>query len=172
MEGVLTQVIFDHALRVRLKADTGSADKPGSVRDARLGASDAASSSRQSEAESTEEPEEGESTIAPSEGTNVQATDKDADKTAPKTESSNMIGMINNLVTTDLSMISYWNDMILLSALFSPWFSICDADAAVVFMSPFQIVICIWFLYDILGWRSVLFRSTFGVKVLNTSALI
>lgn len=120
MEGVLTQVIFDHALRVRLKADTGSADATDGTRDARLGVSDAASSSRQSEAESTEEPEEGESTIAPSEGTNTADGNKDktADKTSSKTEGSNMIGMINNLVTTDLSMISYWNDMILISALF------------------------------------------------------
>ena len=80
----MTQVIFDHALRVRLKADTGSSE--GTVHTQRVDVSDAASSSRHSQA-GAQEPEEGESTVAPSESSSGDDNGKKAAKdSASKTE--------------------------------------------------------------------------------------
>ncbi|KZT13899.1 hypothetical protein NEOLEDRAFT_1125841, partial [Neolentinus lepideus HHB14362 ss-1] len=84
-EGIITQLVFEHALRVRMKAETAS--------------------------------EEGKST----------------DNTA----ASSLVGKINNLVTTDLGNLCDGRDFLV-----------------VVLYGPLQVILCMAFLYVLLGWSS------------------
>ncbi|KAJ3557435.1 hypothetical protein NM688_g1474 [Phlebia brevispora] len=134
VQGVMTQVVFDHTLRIRLKGDGGVSDKSSDNSD--RGPPTPAASHRDSEdsllgceTQETAREDDGESTVAQSEA----PSGSDAKDTAK--EGSNLMGTINNLVTTDLGHLQYANDLLLVG-----------------FMTPFQVVLNIWFLYEILGW--------------------
>jgi len=76
----------------------------------------------------------------------ARPTDKSA---APSTStSSNLVGRINNFISTDLGNIGDGRDF-----LFVIWYC------------PLQVAICVWFLYSILGVASVL-----GMAVMVISA--
>ncbi|KAF9013108.1 multidrug resistance-associated ABC transporter [Cyathus striatus] len=101
-ESLITQLVFEHSLRIRVKPETSGSEL----------AADSASSS----------------------GTSTPVAD--AAPAAPKKKSSsdNMIGKLNNLVTSDLSSISGARDFLL-----------------VVLYVPLQVGLSIVFLYNILG---------------------
>ncbi|KAJ7489333.1 P-loop containing nucleoside triphosphate hydrolase protein [Mycena latifolia] len=87
VEAIITQLIFEHALRIRFKSETAAPD--------------------------------------PSKG--------DARPRAGQ----NLVGKLNNLVTSDLQNITEAKDFMLL------------------FVNlPIQLVLCIWFLYAVLGWSA------------------
>lgn len=67
----------------------------------------------------------------------------------------NLVGKLNNLVTTDLNNIVDGRDFM--------FFGECDSSGRsklllicepIVMYIPFQICLCIWFLYRILGWSA------------------
>ncbi|KAJ6598427.1 P-loop containing nucleoside triphosphate hydrolase protein [Mycena vulgaris] len=87
VESIITQLIFEHALRIRYKSET-PAD--------------------------------------PSKGTGP-----------PPRAGQNLVGKLNNLVTSDLQNITEAKDFMLL------------------FVNlPIQLILCIWFLYAVLGWSA------------------
>ncbi|KAJ7768239.1 multidrug resistance-associated ABC transporter [Mycena metata] len=87
LEAILTQLIFEHALRIRFKSEKSAETTKG-----------AAPTSR-------------------------------ADQ--------NLVGKLNNLVTSDLQNITEGKDFMLLFV-----------------NMPLQLVLCIWFLYAVLGWSA------------------
>ncbi|PBK67572.1 P-loop containing nucleoside triphosphate hydrolase protein [Armillaria solidipes] len=109
-EGIITQLVFEHALRIRAKAET---DNPASgkfqPRDL-IDTPEEASEDLQNPAEA---------------------------KLGQYSEGKNLIGRINNLVTTDLKNIT-------------------DARGFVQLLvyTPPQLILCVVFLYVILGWSA------------------
>ncbi|KAK0452213.1 hypothetical protein EV421DRAFT_1888046 [Armillaria borealis] len=109
-EGIITQLVFEHALRIHAKAET---DSPASgkfqSRDL-IDAPEEASEDLQNPAEA---------------------------KLGQHSEGKNLIGRINNLVTTDLKNIT-------------------DARGFVQLLvyTPLQLILCVVFLYVILGWSA------------------
>ncbi|RPD55442.1 P-loop containing nucleoside triphosphate hydrolase protein [Lentinus tigrinus ALCF2SS1-7] len=152
MQAIITELVFEHALRVRMKAGTSegaesSADNsaiPTPDTASQVGdeghASDAGDSdtvAEQSASSST--------TIAPVSSTSSKGKGKaqpepETTKTsaeAPKSK-KNIIGRINNLASSDLSSLDNCS-MYFVYALVE---------------SPFQITLCMIFLYRIMGWST------------------
>ncbi|KAJ7455115.1 hypothetical protein FB451DRAFT_1516746 [Mycena latifolia] len=127
IEGLLTELIFEHALRVRVKAHNaegapGAADGMPSPSDAQ---SDASSETAQ--------------------GT-PSTTSKDPKHPAgagASARSSAEVGMISNLVTTDVHNVTEMSDFLML-----------------LFFMPVSILFCVIFLYVVLGWSSFVGMGT------------
>ncbi|KZV91873.1 hypothetical protein EXIGLDRAFT_675729 [Exidia glandulosa HHB12029] len=120
-ESILTQLVFEHALRIRMKEETLHTDVE-----------------RESELESSISSEAVPAvktvrTGSTTEGSNGQT--KVPSSTARNAD--NLVGKINNLVTTDLNNIVEARDFLFL-----------------VIYCPLQIIICVWFLYEVLGAAS------------------
>ncbi|KAH9059058.1 P-loop containing nucleoside triphosphate hydrolase protein [Lactarius vividus] len=123
---IVTQLVFEHALRIRVKAETSSspASTPDATPDARSEASTPDSGSvveinivTEEAGGSSEETRSEQSTI------NCEDGDEPGD-------SSNLVGKMNNLVSTDLENLVDGRDILL-------W-----------------MVVSVWFLYNILGWSA------------------
>ncbi|KAH9480681.1 ATP-binding cassette transporter abc4 [Psilocybe cubensis] len=112
VEGLLTQLVFEHSLRIRVKNDPStSTEEPQASEDLAV-----------EEASSEDEP----TTTAPS------LQDKKIEKSG-----ANVLGKINNLVTTDLANIVEAREFIVL----------------LVYV-PLQIILSVVFLYQLLGWSA------------------
>jgi hypothetical protein len=166
VEAIMTQLLFEHALRIRLKAEV-SKETPGlepAVSPAPEAAGRAESDAGGAGTTATSQSHNGEgSSPAPSEEVTLHSSSTSINsahlkgkkevmkgkaeeaKSKPinnekrkenKKVSKNLVGKINNLATSDLKAISETSDVV-----------------RVCIMAPFQIVLCIWFLYIILGWR-------------------
>jgi hypothetical protein len=101
-EGVITELVFEHALRIRMKEET------------------------QSDIKSSEDKK----TADPS-----PASTPSSKSDSSHRASSNLVGKITNLITTDLGNIIEGRHFLLLAV-----------------SSPLQIGFCIWFLWEVLGW--------------------
>ncbi|KZV93631.1 hypothetical protein EXIGLDRAFT_835559 [Exidia glandulosa HHB12029] len=120
-ESILTQLVFEHALRIRVKEETLHTD---------------VESESNLESSNTSEAVPAVKTVrtgSAAEGSNGQT--KVPSSTARKAD--NLVGKINNLVTTDLNNIVEARDFLFL-----------------VIYCPLQIIICVWFLYEVLGAAS------------------
>ncbi|KAJ3551685.1 hypothetical protein NM688_g4563 [Phlebia brevispora] len=111
LQALVTQLVFDHLLRARVKAETipppaGGSDINGTPVDS-------------------------------SETSRLPKISKLAERN-PAPATRNLVGKINNIVTTDLNNLPKISDFL--------W---------VVFYIPFQVSLCIWFLYTILGWSAL-----------------
>jgi hypothetical protein len=92
-EAIITQLIFEHSLRIRIKAETDVIPRDGldsTVADSDDPASDTGST--------------------PGKGKQPKGKHGPAEKT--RLESNNLIGMINNLVTTDLGNVTDARDFL------------------------------------------------------------
>jgi hypothetical protein len=169
VEAIMTQLLFEHALRIRLKAE-GSKEMPGlesasspapevvgqaAASDTGGASTTATLQSHNGEGSSSTQSEEATlrsgSTSANSafskqqkevtKGKTGEAKSEPMyhEKGKDKKVSKNLVGKINNLATSDLRAISGASDIV-----------------RVCIMAPFQIVLCLWFLYAILGWRYAL----------------
>ncbi|KAG6872990.1 hypothetical protein C0995_004366 [Termitomyces sp. Mi166 len=103
LEAILTQLILQHALRVRIVA-------------------------------------EGKSESVTMEGSGQSAAAADAAK--------NLMGRMNNLISSDLQAITRGSEFM-----------------QVFFFSPFMVLLCVGFLYTILGWRYVLVIEAFALRI-------
>lgn len=168
-EGIITQLVFEHSLRIRVKAETSSSANTPAVSGAATPIHDGTpESTTTSERQSLFSPQEtGDhdtlhsvsattqsrddtlraSTItaqSTASGGNVKKGGKskkvEDPKTEPQSSAENLVGKINNLVTTDLGNITDSRDFLL-----------------VLIYIPVQITLCIVFLYAVLGWRCVAF---------------
>jgi cobalamin biosynthesis Mg chelatase CobN len=135
VEGLLTELIFEHALRVRVKAQNPDADFAEDVP-----ASDDASST-DGTLNATDENSDTSSETAQGAASTTSKVPKHP-SSAQAASSSVDVGRISNLVTTDLRNVTNMSDFLLL-----------------LFYMPVTIVFCVVFLYIILGWRYVLFAS-------------
>ncbi|KAH9939278.1 uncharacterized protein BXZ73DRAFT_99482 [Epithele typhae] len=142
-EAIITELVFDHALRIRMKADT-TGDSPTPSR-ANTASQTPETASLAEEGEGAEEGDERTvraSTV--SEGSTVVAQEdgkkKEAEKVveAKSADAGNLVGKINNLVTTDATNIVNGRDFLFL-----------------VIYAPVQIISCITFLYILLGWSAL-----------------
>ncbi|KDR82358.1 hypothetical protein GALMADRAFT_237629 [Galerina marginata CBS 339.88] len=161
-EGLITQLVFEHSLRIRMKTETSNAstaqETPLETPQSNGKLSDSASSDSGSTTvdETAEHGPRNEIasdqsqtvTIVPSRDASIESSRTDAKKSSttsetgkpasPKTPSSdNITGKINNLVTTDVNNIVEARDFLM-----------------IILYVPLQITFCLIFLYRILGWSA------------------
>ena len=146
--------MFEHALRVRMKSDSvesSSPSRPPTEPSTPDTASVAESATVSHSVEGTNETTTSTLTVQSSpsssdggsikKGKKGKGKDKDEEKKAEK--GSNLVGKITNLVSTDLNNI------------------VDGRDFPMLFISlPLQIVLCIVFLYKLLGWSAIVGSAT------------
>ncbi|THH11785.1 hypothetical protein EW145_g436 [Phellinidium pouzarii] len=164
-EGIITQLVFEHALRIRMKAQTSS-DKTASATSTSVPTPDTASinlpdantelegttanSSEVAGANATSDEtllpsspsmdsnaSKGKGRNAPSISGKSTSSKVGTDSPTSSGDSDNLVGKLNNLITTDLQNIVDGRDFVML-----------------LVQCPLLIAIGIWFLYVILGWSA------------------
>jgi hypothetical protein len=162
VECLITQLLFEHSLRIRVKAETS--DPTETHGDASVTpANEPVTPDSQSVAETQEASES--DTLAHSQG-NTETTinapgDVKPDKSAKETKedgaskASNLTGKITNLVTTDLKNITEARDFLF-----------------ILIYIPLQAILCMTFLYWILGWRYAWFRTSVTARSKSYSAMV
>lgn len=118
-EGIITQLVFEHSLRIRMKAEVRSAGEGsdatqvGTPSESVVGASTTDLSGIREDAVPA----------SSSKGRNKSSDEDEAVLTPPKPNmksSDNLVGLINNLVTTDLANLSEARNFIFLGQWFLP----------------------------------------------------
>jgi len=149
-EGIITQLVFEHSLRIRMKTQASGATTSSSEDMTAAPTLDSVSIADGTEGQKISNSSRDQTQTVQSSSASVnsilskikhKARDvKIADDTVTKKEGTadNLVGKINNLVTTDLGNIVDGRDFLL-----------------VALYIPVQIILCIWFLYVILGWSSI-----------------
>ncbi|KAK0192566.1 hypothetical protein F5146DRAFT_1040501 [Armillaria mellea] len=142
-EVLITQLVFEHALRIRMKFqshDTGSTEAtprdmtPEDTSHPGIGTVHTAESSTDEEATpNIAKSKDG----APKPPTDVSTASMTPPSTDTQSEVKNFVGRINNLVTSDVANIVE-----------------CSHFLRLFVYSPLELVLCIWFLYVVLGWSS------------------
>ncbi|RPD70679.1 P-loop containing nucleoside triphosphate hydrolase protein [Lentinus tigrinus ALCF2SS1-7] len=162
IQAIVTELVFEHALRVRMKAETSETVEIKSGENTAVATLD--SSSQAGEDEEGSSSEGGDTETATS--TSHTATSSTATAVVPISSSSkgkgkalpvaeppkkveapeppkgkgkNLVGRINNLVSSDLSSLENISMYIVFATV----------------ESPFQITLCIVFLYQIMGWSAL-----------------
>lgn len=134
---MITQLVFEHALRIRMKSEPS--ESPPSQPSTSVPTPDTASIAESTSGHSPDGTEvtQGTSTTLASEAT-APEVDKASMKGEEKKPTGNLVGKINNLVSTDLNNIIDGRDFLMVAV-----------------ACPIQIALCVAFLYTILGWRYV-----------------
>ena len=140
---MITQLVFEHALRIRMKSEPSESSPSSSQLSTGVPTPDTASVSEFTAGQSSDGTEVTEAAFAapfseptPSEADKASIKEEDKKTTADK--GKNLVGKINNLVSTDLNNIVDGRDFLMIAV-----------------ACPIQIILCIVFLYAILGWRYV-----------------
>lgn len=154
IECIITQLVFEHSLRIRMKEEApppGATERVSEVTtvvgtpeleaDTNLGEGNISNgttvgptpSTSTSTSPSTQlkgkDKAKKDTSVAPSMTPSTTASAKDKDN-----KQGNLVGKINNFISTDLGNVTGARDF-----LFMVWYC------------PLQIAICVWFLYSILG---------------------
>ena len=84
-----------------------------------------------------------------------QSDDSKKETEAPRPDKGdNLVGKINNMISTDLKNITDGRDFLFLCRFIPPrWVNLSNFCVSKVLYTPLQCVVCVWFLYEILGWR-------------------
>ena len=152
--GIITQLVFEHSLRIRVKAEVaqeGDASDASTVSSVAQ-ESDGNGSGSVSEDETLHSQGVTDSTLTAQPSSDVQAAETRSTKSTSSKKSgakaegeksgsssaSNLVGKINNLVTTDMGNIVDSRDFLFIALYI-----------------PLQVTLCMVFLYNILGWRCV-----------------
>ncbi|PSR81333.1 hypothetical protein PHLCEN_2v6412 [Hermanssonia centrifuga] len=148
VQGIITSLVFDHALRMRLKAEISDKQRT-SISDPITSSNTPSSSIGGSEMEGSTTAHLLETSASTSTTAVVVSQEVDHTKATPfevkeeeaesdpKATGDNLVGKLNNLVTSDLNNISKGCDFLL-----------------VVVSAPLQIALAMWFLYGVLGWSA------------------
>ncbi|CDO77193.1 hypothetical protein BN946_scf184747.g6 [Trametes cinnabarina] len=149
-EAIITQLVFDHALRIRMKSESSESPSASrvttavhtpdnaSVAEETTGEHASGSASNGSEDETLRASTASvASSKADKKGKHAKKEDHKPAQAGSGPSSGNLIGRINNLVTTDLSNLVDGRDFLF-----------------VILYAPAQIIISIVFLYEILGWSA------------------
>lgn len=155
-QAIITQLVFDHSLRIRVKSEAEESSQPDSA--------------------SVSPPSTGDATLVGDSGSEdattdnaAQSTTKDLSakgkskspdfvksKTSPDPSKKNMVGKINNLVTSDLSTLQPGQAFMMMSMSSSTVTSVSILITPFsVFAVPLQIATSVFVLYQLIGWRSV-----------------
>ncbi|KAF8963030.1 multidrug resistance-associated ABC transporter [Flammula alnicola] len=155
-EALLTELVFEHSLRIRFATETPTekTDHEGQDGTTVVGTPDT-SSAIENSSEDTDNVDNSPEASSDSQSTTTKAStkgkakdDSPAPNPAPATvaaapvkketkNEANFVGKINNLVTTDLDNIISARDFLLL-----------------ILSAPLQICLCTAFLYQMLGWSA------------------
>ncbi|TDL28857.1 P-loop containing nucleoside triphosphate hydrolase protein [Rickenella mellea] len=159
VEGIITQLVFEHALRIRMKAATsdkkGEADSTAATTPDTASVADSEEHGDSGDADDSPVGSSADDTLRAStssvksdsskaKGKDPSASVSGKSSTSAKVDSEksgsddNLVGKLNNMVTTDLNNITEGRDFLLL-----------------VLFSPFMICLAVWFLYSILGWSAL-----------------
>ncbi|KAJ3801154.1 hypothetical protein GGU11DRAFT_770568 [Lentinula aff. detonsa] len=147
-QAIITQLVFEHSLRIRVKAETPDSGKnlkissspealtpdSASVHEGTVDGSETVHSVSPSEIESTTV-HSSSASVSSGNGQDKKKTKKSEEDEQPTSDTNNLVGKINNLVTTDLDNIIDGRDFLF-----------------VLIYIPVQIVLCMVFLYAVLGW--------------------
>ncbi|OSX68144.1 hypothetical protein POSPLADRAFT_1043275 [Postia placenta MAD-698-R-SB12] len=130
LEALVTQLVFSHALRMRVKSDVAEMPAPKAS---------AASTVAPGGEGTSSTPGVQNSSIDSAKGKQRASSDalKQAQLGTGSQKSKNLVGKINNLITTDLQSLATGRDILRLFV-----------------MVPVQTLLCIWFLYSVLGWSA------------------
>ncbi|KAI9438180.1 hypothetical protein H4582DRAFT_2111639 [Lactarius indigo] len=157
ISAIITQLVFEHGLRIRMKAETSDPSLPMITPALTTGArNDATTPDNGSSAEI--------SLVSENAGGNTEMTQGEPSMTTassittkeegdvPEFDSGEdsskvLVGKMNNLVTSDLDNLVNGKDILML-----------------VLYLPLQVILCVWFLYSILGWSA--FVGTVAMVVL------
>ncbi|KAJ3985397.1 hypothetical protein F5890DRAFT_1510435 [Lentinula detonsa] len=147
-QAIITQLVFEHSLRIRVKAETPDSGKTlkissspealtpdsASVHEGTVDGSETVHSVSPSEIESPTV-HSSSASVSSGNGQDKKKTKKSEEDEQPTSDTNNLVGKINNLVTTDLDNIIDGRDFLF-----------------VLIYIPVQIVLCMVFLYAVLGW--------------------
>ncbi|KAH6916807.1 ATP-binding cassette transporter [Coprinopsis sp. MPI-PUGE-AT-0042] len=146
VECLISQLLFEHSLRIRFKAEAGSNKKQDGERASIVTETTTPESASVADTQEASEADtlihsqgNTESTITPSTSAK-QDKAKSAKETKEEGSSSadNLIGKINNLVTSDVGNITEARDFLF-----------------VLVYIPLEATLCMVFLYSILGWSAM-----------------
>ncbi|KAH7097832.1 ATP-binding cassette transporter [Auriculariales sp. MPI-PUGE-AT-0066] len=155
VESFLTELVFEHSLRIRMKEEapattptfTPTASKTATAvasheePDSPVGSDPVAFAG--SEGATSRSGAKGKKPIAPSRTASVASTKGPSPVENDESKEANLVGKLNNLVTSDLENITEARDFLF-----------------VLLYCPLQISICIWFLYIVLGWAAFVGLAT------------
>ncbi|KAJ7243851.1 P-loop containing nucleoside triphosphate hydrolase protein [Mycena haematopus] len=143
LEAIITQLIFTHSLRIRMKSETVPVkdtdsdvpviERPESAASARSDTDATIMSTNASASDNDSATANASSSSVTS--TPIKPPPPKPAAEEPTTSSGSLVGRVNNLVTVDLDNIGYSKHFLML----------------VVFI-PLQLIVGIWFLYALLGW--------------------
>ncbi|KAJ7167899.1 P-loop containing nucleoside triphosphate hydrolase protein [Mycena filopes] len=150
VEGLLTELIFEHALRVRVKAHHDAADAAPAASSSSAAASDDETTLNEgSETLNTEGSDAGSETTTAQGAPSTTSKDpkprsgSGGSGSGSGSGSSVDVGKISNLVTTDLKNVTNMSDFLML-----------------LFYLPVSVVFSIAFLYVVLGWSAFVGMGT------------
>ena len=169
-QGMLTQLLFDHALRIRVKAEahkdsSASATSTAAHTPDTASVVDASESRSDSGEEASGSVHSGASTAAgttkgkqrePSAfsiSSSSTKIDKEKEKSDDSSKEGNLAGRLNNLATTDMEALVNGRDFLFIGERNKNFIlPMCTKSVAVLYI-PVQLFLCCVFLYRILGWR-------------------
>ena len=187
IQAIVTELVFEHALRVRMKAETNDAAVDASKSDENTavptpdaasqagadGAGEGAEGSQATADAPTDSAASGSETATASSAAKGKgkapaedAAKKPAEpkKPAEDKKGKNLVGKINNLVTSDLSNLEPIGMLLTVARMFFRLVTRTSGSCVgLVFESPLQITLCMVFLYQLLGWRYAHLRVFGGV---------
>jgi hypothetical protein len=168
VSAIVTQLVFEHALRIRMKAETSSSTRTSPVvtpetRSEAVTPDNASIAGDDIVAEHVVEDGEENGNGRSITSSSIKGKQKADATPAPVSEevseapgpSGNLVGKMNNLISTDLDNLVDGRDFLLLGSLLAH-VSLDKSNElrhAVLYL-PLQIVVCVWFLYSILGWSA------------------
>ncbi|KAG1747913.1 uncharacterized protein EDB91DRAFT_1245381 [Suillus paluster] len=164
IEAILTQLIFEHALRIRMKAElpddgktSGESTAPSTPDTASVAGSSTAAADESTDGSVDETLQANSETISTSSTKKGKQKSQEEPESSSKTHSSadNLVGKINNLVTTDLSNLNDGRDFLIAGKSQGSLADMCSlTHVFTVLYMPLQVGMCIWLLYEILGWSA------------------
>ncbi|KAJ6519437.1 hypothetical protein C8R45DRAFT_1066135 [Mycena sanguinolenta] len=152
-EAILTQLVFEHALRIRVKAETAEkksstsgtstpaeSETPSPIEqedssgDETINSADADALSRDETLQASSASVKSTTSSKKGKGKETKDTKEEPEESG---DASNLVGKITNLVTTDLGNITESRDFLF-----------------IVLLIPLEVALCITFLYQVLGSSS------------------
>lgn len=122
VQGLITQLVFEHALRIRIKAETGSSTSASAASSVATTPDNASIAERSDGAESPTTDDETQTAVSDAASTSKASKRKSAapseastttEETKPsETKGGHLVGKLNNLVTTDLNNLVDGRDIL------------------------------------------------------------
>ncbi|TFY68446.1 hypothetical protein EVJ58_g1015 [Rhodofomes roseus] len=138
VEAIITQLVFEHALRMRMKADTSDESAKSEGDTTVAGTPDTAYVAGSSATTAQENGNDNDSDSSAGKGKQKSTTTAQTAK--PKDDEKkgkNVVGKINNLISSDLASLGNGRNFVM-----------------ILVKLPVEIICCVWFLYAVLGWSA------------------